>query len=125
MTTGNVVAVNGNMVSVSVQGDVSMNEVGYIKVDDKRLKAEVIRIRGDQAEVQVFEDTSGIAVGDGVEFTDELLAVELGPGLLSIVCDGLQNPLPELAEEAGFFLQRGVYLKALDRTKKWEFTPVR
>jgi V/A-type H+-transporting ATPase subunit A len=123
MTTGNVVAINGNMVSVSVQGDVSMNEVGYIKVDDKQLKAEVIRIRGDQAELQVFEDTQGIAVGDSVEFTAELLAVELGPGLLSTICDGLQNPLPELAEQSGFFLQRGLYLKALDRSRKWTFTP--
>jgi len=123
MTTGNVVAINGNMVSVSVQGDVSMNEVGYIKVDDKQLKAEVIRIRGNQAELQVFEDTQGIAVGDSVEFTAELLAVELGPGLLSTICDGLQNPLPELAEQSGFFLQRGLYLKALDRSRKWTFTP--
>ena len=123
MTTGNVVAINGNMVSVSVKGDVSMNEVGYIKVEDKRLKAEVIRVRADQAELQVFEDTKGVSVGDEVEFTAELLAVELGPGLLSTVCDGLQNPLPELAEQAGFFLQRGLYLKALDRSRKWTFTP--
>ncbi|MEX2443072.1 MAG: V-type ATP synthase subunit A [Alkalispirochaeta sp.] len=123
MTTGNVVAINGNMVSVTVQGDVSMNEVGYIKLDDKQLKAEVIRIRGNQAELQVFEDTQGIAVGDTVKFSGELLAVELGPGLLSTICDGLQNPLPELAEQSGFFLQRGLYLKALDRSKKWTFTP--
>ncbi len=123
MTNGTVVAINGNMVSVSVQGDVSMNEVGYIKVDEKQLKAEVIRIRGNQAELQVFEDTQGIAVGDSVEFTAELLAVELGPGLLSTICDGLQNPLPELAEQSGFFLQRGLYLKALNRSRKWTFTP--
>lgn len=123
MTTGNVVAVNGNMVSVAVSGDVSMNEVGYIKVEDQQLKAEVIRVRGDQVELQVFEDTTGITVGDQVEFTAELLAVELGPGLLSTVCDGLQNPLPELAEEAGFFLKRGLYLKALDRSRTWTFTP--
>jgi V/A-type H+-transporting ATPase subunit A len=111
------------MVSVSVSGDVSMNEVGYIKVDDKQLKAEVIRIGGNQVEVQVFEDTRGVAVGDEVVFTEELLAVELGPGLLSIICDGLQNPLPELAEQSGFFLQRGLYLKALDRSRTWTFTP--
>jgi V/A-type H+/Na+-transporting ATPase subunit A len=123
MTNGKVVAINGNMVSVAVEGDVSMNEVGYIKVDDKQLKSEVIRIRGNQVELQVFEDTKGIAVGDACDFTQEMLAVELGPGLLSIVCDGLQNPLPELAEQSGFFLQRGLYLKALSRTKKWKFTP--
>lgn len=122
MTNGTVVAINGNMVSVAVEGDVSMNEVGYIKVDDKHLKSEVIRIRGDQVELQVFEDTKGVSIGDTCEFTQEMLAVELGPGLLSIVCDGLQNPLPELAEQSGFFLERGLYLKALDRTRKWTFT---
>lgn len=123
MTNGKVVAINGNMVSVAVDGDVSMNEVGYINVEDKRLKSEVIRVRGDQVEIQVFEDTKGISVGDAVDFTEEMLAVELGPGLLSTVCDGLQNPLPELAEQSGFFLQRGLYLRALDRTRKWTFTP--
>ncbi|TVR68098.1 MAG: V-type ATP synthase subunit A [Spirochaetaceae bacterium] len=123
MTKGNVVAINGNMVSVNVDGDVSLNEVGYILVEDKRLKAEVIRIRGSQAELQVFEITRGIAVGDPVEFTKELLAVELGPGLLTTIVDGLQNPLPELAEKSGFFLERGVYLQALPREKKWHFTP--
>ncbi|POR05279.1 ATP synthase subunit A [Alkalispirochaeta sphaeroplastigenens] len=123
MTTGKVVAINGNMVSVVVEGDVSLNEVGYIVVDDKRLKAEVIRIRGSQAELQVFEVTKGVAVGDSVEFTQELLAVELGPGLLTTIVDGLQNPLPELAEQSGFFLERGLYLQALPRDKKWSFTP--
>jgi V/A-type H+-transporting ATPase subunit A len=117
------------MVSVKVDGDVSLNEVGYIVVagaDDeepKRLKSEVIRIRGDRAEVQVFEMTRGIGVDDEVEFSGELLAVELGPGLLASVYDGLQNPLPELAAQCGFFLDRGVYLNALDRKKKWDFTP--
>jgi V/A-type H+-transporting ATPase subunit A len=123
MTTGNVVAINGNMVSVEVGGDVSMNEVGYIKVDDKRLKSEVIRVGAQRVELQVFEDTQGVRVGDTVDFTEELLAVELGPGLLSTVCDGLQNPLPELAEEAGFFLPRGLYLHALDRERTWHFSP--
>lgn len=127
--SGYVVGVNGNMVSVHVDGDVSLNEVGYILLDDpttgeaKRLKSEVIRIRGDLAEVQVFEMTRGIGVDDKVEFSGELLAVELGPGLLTRVYDGLQNPLPELAEQCGFFLDRGVYVKALNRSKKWEFTP--
>lgn len=126
---GKVVGINGNMVSVLVDGDVSMNEVGYIVLDDpetgeeKRLKSEVIRIRGDRAEVQVFEMTRGIGVDDAVEFTGELLAVQLGPGLLASVYDGLQNPLPELAERCGFFLDRGVYVNALDRTTKWKFTP--
>ncbi|MFW5685011.1 MAG: V-type ATP synthase subunit A [Spirochaetota bacterium] len=124
---GTVIGVNGNMVSVQVEGEVALNEVGYISVETdgetKRLKSEVIRVRGSRAEVQVFEMTTGIGVGDEVEFTGELLAVELGPGLLAKVYDGLQNPLPELAEQCGFFLDRGVYVNALDRKTKWRLTP--
>jgi V/A-type H+-transporting ATPase subunit A len=123
-TKGTVVAVNGNMVSVRFDGVVSMNEVGYVKVADKRLKSEVIRIRGDVSQLQVFEITKGITVGDTVEFTGDMLAVELGPGLLGQVYDGLQNPLPQLAEAAGYFLERGVYLDPLSSEKEWEFTPV-
>ncbi|NCN04618.1 MAG: V-type ATP synthase subunit A [Spirochaetales bacterium] len=122
-TTGKVIGVNGNMVSVEVEGDVSLNEVGYILVNDQKLKSEIIRIRGSRVEMQVFEMTRGIGIGDPVEFTDQLLAVELGPGLLSQVYDGLQNPLPELAQQCGFFLQRGIYLNALDRKKTWDFAP--
>ncbi|MDR1858452.1 MAG: V-type ATP synthase subunit A, partial [Treponema sp.] len=122
-TKGTVVAVNGNMVSVRFDGAVSMNEVGYVKVADKRLKSEVIRIRGDISQLQVFEITKGIAVGDKVEYTGDMLAVELGPGLLGQVYDGLQNPLPQLAEAAGYFLERGVYLDPLSADKAWEFTP--
>ncbi|WP_020613382.1 V-type ATP synthase subunit A [Sediminispirochaeta bajacaliforniensis] len=122
-SSGKVIGVNGNMVSVLVDGTISLNEVGYIVLDEKRLKSEVIRIRGDRAEMQVFEMTGGIGVGDSVEFTGELLAVELGPGLLTQIYDGLQNPLPELAQQCGFFLQRGVYLSALPRDKKWDFSP--
>ena len=121
---GRVVGVNGNMVTVEFDGNVLLNEVGYVVVGDKRLKSEVIRIRGTEAELQVFEMTRGIGIGDEVEFTKELLAVELGPGLLGQVFDGLQNPLPPLAEKCGFFLERGVYLSALSSSdKKWSFTP--
>jgi V/A-type H+-transporting ATPase subunit A len=122
-TKGTVTAVNGNMVSVRFDGAVSMNEVGFVKVADKRLKSEVIRIRGDISQLQVFEITKGIAVGDTVEYTGDMLAVELGPGLLGQVFDGLQNPLPKLAAEAGYFLERGVYLDPLPGDTKWEFTP--
>ncbi|MDR3174007.1 MAG: V-type ATP synthase subunit A [Treponema sp.] len=122
-TKGTVVAVNGNMVSVRFDGSVSMNEVGFVKVADKRLKSEVIRIRGDISQLQVFEITRGISVGDTVEYTGDMLAVELGPGLLGQVFDGLQNPLPKLAAEAGYFLERGVYLDPLPADTRWEFTP--
>jgi V/A-type H+-transporting ATPase subunit A len=121
--SGTVAGINGNLVTVDVSGNVALNEVGYIIVGDRKLKSEVIRIRGDQAEMQVFEMTGGIGVGDAVEFTGELLAVELGPGLLGGVFDGLQNPLPELAEECGFFLDRGIYMDPLKRDRQWEFTP--
>ncbi len=122
-TKGKVVGVNGNMVSVEFDGVVSMNEVAYVKVDNVSLKSEVIRIRGNVAQLQVYEMTKGIAEGDPVEFTGDLLSAELGPGLLGQVYDGLQNPLPLLAEKAGWFLERGVYVDPLDREKKWEFTP--
>ncbi|KIR02701.1 V-type ATP synthase subunit A [Lachnospiraceae bacterium TWA4] len=120
---GKVVGINGNMVTVEFDGNVSMNEVGYVKVGDKRLKSEIIRIRGKEAQMQVYEMTNGIKCGDEVDFTGDLLSVDLGPGLLGQVYDGLQNPLPLLAEQAGWFLERGVYVDALDNEKKWEFTP--
>ncbi|MCC8128007.1 MAG: V-type ATP synthase subunit A [Clostridiales bacterium] len=122
-TRGKVVGINGNMVSVEFDGVVSMNEVCYVLVEGSRLKSEVIRIRGNVAQVQVYEMTKGIACGDPVEFTGDLLSAELGPGLLGQVYDGLQNPLPLLAEKAGWFLERGIYVDSLDGEKKWEFTP--
>jgi V/A-type H+-transporting ATPase subunit A len=123
MAKGKVIGVNGNMITVEVEGDVSMNEVAYVVTAGKKLKAETIRIRGSRAEMQVFEMSRGIGVGDEVEFTAELLSVRLGPGLLAQIYDGLQNPLPALAAQCGFFLERGVYLSPLDEEKKWPFTP--
>ena len=122
-STGHVTGVNGNMVNVAFDGAVIKNEVGFIYVGDTRLKSEVIRITDGIASLQVYEMTGGIKVGDEVSFTGELLSVELGPGLLSQVFDGLQNPLPELAEKCGFFLDRGVYIDPLP-DKEWDFTPV-
>lgn len=123
-TKGKVVAVNGNMISVAFDGVVSLNEVGYVHVAGKKLKSEVIRIRNGQAQLQVYEMTKGISTGDEVEFTGELLSVELGPGLLGQVFDGLQNPLPQLAEQAGYFLERGIYLDAIPDERVWAFTPI-
>ena len=121
--TGHVVSVNGNMVAARFSGSIVKNEVAYIIVGESCLKGEVIRINGDIASLQVYEMTVGVGVGDLVEFTGELLSVELGPGLLSQIYDGLQNPLPELAERCGHFLQRGVYLDAIP-DRDWDFTPV-
>lgn len=120
---GKITGVNGNLLKVEFENPVIQNEVAYACIGDLKLKAEVIRIRGNHAELQVFESTVGVKVGDPVEFTGTLLSVELGPGLLSQVYDGLQNPLPALAEECGFFLQRGKYLKALPRDTQWAYTP--
>jgi V/A-type H+-transporting ATPase subunit A len=113
------------MVTAEYEGAVRQNAVAYCqRSDGVRLMSEIIRIRGNLADMQVFELTRGLKVGDPVEITDELLSLELGPGLIGMVYDGLQNPLPELAEQVGKFLQPGNYLKALDRTRDWEFKPI-
>ena len=121
---GHVVGINGNLLTVEFDSCVTQNEVAYAKIGDLRLKSEVIRVRGNRADLQVFESTAGLKVGDEVEFTDSLLSVTLGPGLLKQVYDGLQNPLNQLAEQSGFFLQRGIYLDALDFESQWDFTPI-
>ena len=121
---GQIIGINGNLLKVNFQQPVILNEVAYacIESSNLKLKSEVIRIRGNNAELQVFEDTTGLKVGDSVEFTSELLSVELGPGLLTQVFDGLQNPLPALAEECGFSKKR--YLSgSSSRDIKWKFTP--
>jgi V/A-type H+-transporting ATPase subunit A len=123
MTTGRIVAVNGNLLTVEFDGSIGLNEVGFAKLGELSLMSEVVRVRCKCADMQVFEDTTGLSVDDTVEFSGDLLAVELGPGLLTQVYDGLQNPLPRLAEECGFFLQRGRYLEAIPRDIKWVFTP--
>ncbi|MBR3708233.1 MAG: V-type ATP synthase subunit A, partial [Lentisphaeria bacterium] len=120
---GRITGVNGNLVTVEFDTYVTQNEVAYAILGEKKLKAEVIRVRGRRADLQVFESTVGLKVGDPVEFTDELLSATLGPGLLTQVFDGLQNPLNKLAEKSGFFLERGIYLDALDFDSVWNFTP--
>ncbi len=120
---GTIQGVNGNLIAVQFEGSVRQNEVGYALLDKHRLKAEVIRIQADIAEMQVFEDTRGLGVGDRVEFTGQLLKVELGPGLLGRVFDGLQNPLATLADIHGVFLPKGAEAEALDSTLEWPFEP--
>ncbi len=122
--TGRVIGLNGNLARVSFEGSVRKNEVGFIIVGDKRLKGEVIRVRGNRADLQIYESTAGLKIDDPVEFSGDMLCVALGPGLLTKVYDGLQNPLNLLAEKAGFFLQRGLYLDALDMESVWDFTPI-
>jgi len=122
-TKASVVGINGNMITIEFEGNVSMNEVGYVNVDGKKLRGEIIRIRGNKAQMQIFEMTQGIKAGDKVDLAGELLCAELGPGLLGQIFDGLQNPLPLVAEKAGFFLERGIYVDPLPKDKKWDWTP--
>ncbi len=129
-TNGKIVSVNGNMITVAFDGAVAQNEVGYAILGGKRLMAEIVRVRGTRCDMQVFEATTGLGVDDTVEFTGNLLAAELGPGILTQVYDGLQNPLAELARkaaeisaDAGYFLQRGMYINGLPRDRKWKWTP--
>jgi len=112
------------MITASFDTNVRQNEVAYVITKDGKLKCEVIRVREGLCYMQVFEDTRGVMVGDPVEYTRGLLVSELGPGLLGQIYDGLQNPLPELAQECGLFLKRGVYLESLNRKVAWPFTPV-
>lgn len=121
--TGKIRAIHGNIVTAEFKGAVRQNEVAFACLGDLRLMCEVIRVRGTLADMQAFEDIAGLGVNDNVEFTGHLLSAELGPGLLTQVFDGLQNPLPRLGEMCGFFLKRGTYIPALPRDVKWHFTP--
>jgi len=121
--SGIVVNAFGNLLQVRFDGDIRQGEVAMVDIDGTKLKGEVIEILGDEAKVQVFEDTSGVRLGTKVHFTGDLLEAELGPGLLTSIFDGLQNPLEDVARQAGAFLPRGMYLNALDRSNHWDYTP--
>jgi V/A-type H+-transporting ATPase subunit A len=119
-----VTGVGGNIVSIHAPGGVIMkNEVANICVGDEKLKSEVLRIQGDTADIQVFEETAGVKVGDHVELTGQLLSIALGPGLLGSIFDGLQIPLYKMAEENGFFLKRGAQIDPFEMDKPWPFQP--
>lgn len=104
-------------------GDVIQNELAYILSNDRRLKSEIIKIKNNSVFLQVFEYTRGIKVGDEVEFSGKMLSVQLGPGLLTQIYDGLQNPLPKLVEKFGKFLPVGEEVPALCTDTKWKYTP--
>ena len=120
-TTGKVTGIVSNLVTVAVDGPVAENELCYITLGGSRLLAEVIKVNGDKASVQVFESTRGLKNGDSVEFLGKMLEVTLGPGLLSGIYDGLQNNLTTME---GVFLKRGEYTEPLDHAANWEFTPI-
>ena len=120
-TTGIVTGIVSNLVTVQVNGPVAENELCYIQLGDTKMMAEVIKVNGKNAQVQVFESTRGLKNGDTVEFEGKMLEITLGPGLLSSVYDGLQNDLTTME---GVFLKRGEYTDPLNREKLWDFTPI-
>ncbi len=121
LTKGKVAGVIANLVIVNVDGPVSQNEICYILLEKVKLMAEVIKVFEKKAFIQVFESTRGLRVGTDVEFTQGMLEVTLGPGILSRNYDGLQHDLNKME---GVFLQRGDYTSALDHEKKWGFKPL-
>jgi len=120
-TTGKVTGIISNLVTVEIDGPVAQNEICFIDLNGTRLMAEVIKITGNTASVQVYESTRGLKTGDSVEFQGYMLEATLGPGLLSSNFDGLQN---NLASMDGVFLKRGEYTPALDDSKLWSFKPL-
>lgn len=122
--TGRVIKAFGNLLQVEFTGHIRQGEVAMVDLQGTLLKGEVIEIIGSQAKIQVYEDTRGISLGTEVQFTGELLEAELGPGLLTSIFDGLQNPLVSVAERAGLFLPRGLYLPPLDKELHWDYEPV-
>jgi V/A-type H+-transporting ATPase subunit A len=120
---GVVIQAFGNLLHVRFEGSIRQGEIAHVQVEDSSLLCEVIEIAGNEAKLQVFEDTRGIKFNSQVHFAGHLLEAELGPGLLTSIFDGLQNPLEDVAEVTGVYLSRGVYLAPLNREKKWEFTP--
>ncbi len=120
-TKGTVIGVISNIVTIRVDGPVAQNEICYITTGGDRLMAEVIKVSGQDAYVQVFESTRGMKVGAEAEFTGHMLEVTLGPGMLSKNYDGLQNDLDKMT---GVFLKRGQYTYPLDKDRKWHFEPL-
>jgi len=118
---GKIYRISGALVVAKGLEGVQMNEV--VRVGEEGLVGEVIRISGDQAFIQVYEDTSGLMVGEPVERTGQPLAVELGPGLLTQAFDGIQRPLDQIRVKVGDFVKRGVDVPALPRDRRWKFAP--
>jgi V/A-type H+-transporting ATPase subunit A len=121
--TGSVKEAFANLLHIAFEGDIRQGELVHVKVGTEKLLGEVIEIAGTVAKIQVFEDTRGVKLNTPVEFLGHLLEAELGPGLLTTIFDGLQNPLEDIAKVTGVYLTRGVYLPPLNRKAEWVFTP--
>jgi len=121
-SSGIITKVSGPLVLAKNMQKAKMYEV--VKVSKKKLIGEVIELKGDTASIQVYEETSGIGPGEPVYLTGEPLSLELGPGILDNIYDGIQRPLPDIKKQAGNFITRGIESPGLDRDKKWKFTPL-
>ena len=121
MSKGTIKKVAGPLVIAEGMRDANMFDV--VRVSNQRLIGEIIEIHGDQASVQVYEETSGLCPGEPVESTEMPLSVELGPGLITSIYDGIQRPLDDIMKIAGNSLKRGVEVPSLKRDKKWKFEP--
>lgn len=120
-TCGKVIKVSGPLIVASGMSECKMFDV--VRVSESRLIGEIIELRGDKASIQVYEETDGIGPGENVYLTDMPLSVELGPGLIESIFDGIQRPLARLREKSGDRIGRGVEVSALDHNKKWKFNP--
>lgn len=120
-TCGKVIKVSGPLIVASGMSECKMFDV--VRVSESRLIGEIIELRGDKASIQVYEETDGIGPGENVYSTDMPLSVELGPGLIESIFDGIQRPLARLREKSGVRIGRGVEVSALDHNKKWKFNP--
>ena len=118
---GTVVKISGPLVVAEGMRDANMFDV--VRVSEKRLIGEIIEMHGDRASIQVYEETSGLGTGEGVESTGEPMSVELGPGLIGSIFDGIQRPLDDIRKVCGNNLQRGVEVPSLKREPLWKFTP--
>ncbi|PKG33096.1 V-type ATP synthase subunit A, partial [Methanoregula sp.] len=121
MISGTISRISGPVIVAKGMKGSKMYDV--VKVGAEALRGEIIRLEGDEAVIQVYEDTTGLTLGEAVENTETPLSVELGPGLLSSIYDGVQRPLPVLKVMSGDFIGRGITAPGLDREKKWEFSP--
>ncbi len=121
MITGTIIRISGPVIIAHDMRGSKMYDV--VKVGSDALRGEIIRLEGDDAVIQVYEDTTGLMLGEPVVDTEQPLSVELGPGLLASIYDGVQRPLPVLMQKSGDFIARGIYAPGLAREKKWEFVP--
>src|SRR5512136_621712 len=121
MITGTISRISGPVIIAHDMKGSKMYDV--VKVGEEALRGEIIRLEGEDAVIQVYEDTTGLMTGEPVENTEQPLSVELGPGLLASIYDVVQRPLPVLMKMSGDFIARGIYAPGLNREKRWEFVP--